>query len=100
MSLFALHLEDASEEGTRLTDAVPGGLDESETATAEIADLRQEEAEIVEAEAEAEDTGERVDLAEELTETVEPVVTEGAGLDAASMKLLLTGMRRVAGPHA
>ena len=100
MSLFALHLEDASEEGTRLTDAVPGGLDESETATAEIADLRQEEAEIVEADAEAEDMGERVDLAEELTETVEPVVTEGAGLDAASMKLLLTGMRRVAGPRA
>lgn len=33
MSLFALHLEDASGEGTRLTDAVPGGLDESETAT-------------------------------------------------------------------
>lgn len=100
MSLFALHLEDASEEGTRLTDAVPGGLDESETATAEIADLRQEEAEVVEADAEAEDLGERVDLAEELTETVEPVVTEGAGLDAASMKLLLTGMRRVAGPRA
>lgn len=100
MSLFALHLEDASVEGTRLTDAVPGGLDESETATAEIADLRQEEAEIVEADAEAEDMGERVDLAEELTETVEPVVTEGAGLDAASMKLLLTGMRRVAGPRA
>lgn len=100
MSLFALHLEDASVEGTRLTDAVPGGLDESETATAEIADLRQEEAEIVEANAEAEDMGERVELAEELTETVEPVVTEGAGLDAASMKLLLTGMRRVAGPRA
>lgn len=100
MSLFALHLEDASEESTRLTDAVPGGLDESETATAEIADLRQEEAEVVEAEAEAEDMGERVELAEELTETVEPVVTEGAGLDAASMKLLLTGMRRVAGPRA
>ena len=100
MSLFALHLEDASEEGTRLTDAVPGGLDESETATAEIADLRQEEAEIVEADAEADDMGERVELAEELTETVEPVVTEGAGLDAASMKLLLTGMRRVAGPRA
>ena len=100
MSLFALHLEDASVEGTRLTDAVPGGLDESETATAEIADLRQEEAEIVEADAEAEDLGERVDLAEELIETVEPVVTEGAGLDAASMKLLLTGMRRVAGPRA
>ena len=100
MSLFALHLEDASVEGTRLTDAVPGGLDESETATAEIADLRQEEAEIVEADAEAEDLGERVDLAEELTETVEPVVTEGAGLDVASMKLLLTGMRRVAGPRA
>lgn len=100
MSLFALHLEDASVEGTRLTDAVPGGLDESETATAEIADLRQEEAEIVEADAEAEDMGERVELAEELTETVEPVVTEGAGLDAASMKLLLTGMRRVAGPRA
>ena len=82
MSLFALHLEDASGEGTRLTDAVPGGLDESETATAEIADLRQEEAEIVEADAEADDMGERVELAEELTETVEPVVTEGAGLDA------------------
>lgn len=98
--LLGLHLEDASEEGTRLTDAVPGGLDESETATAEIADLRQEEAEIVEAEAEAEDLGERVDLAEELTETVEPVVTEGAGLDVASMKLLLTGMRRVAGSKA
>lgn len=97
--LFALHFEDASEEGTRLTDAVPGGLDESGTATAEIADLRQEEAEIVEADAEAEDMGERVDLAEELTETVEPVVTEGAGLDVASMKLLLTGMRRVAGRH-
>ena len=97
--LFALHLEDASGEGTRLTDAKVGGLDESETATAEIAELRQEEAEIVEADAEAEDMGERVDLAEELTETVEPVVTEGAGLDVASMKLLLTGMRRVAGPH-
>ncbi|MDN8872751.1 hypothetical protein Q0M10_14090, partial [Staphylococcus aureus] len=63
MSLFALHLEDASEEGTRLNEAELGGLDESETATAEIADLRQEEAEIVEAEAEAEDMGERVDLA-------------------------------------
>ena len=48
--LLGLHFEDAGEEGTRLTDAVPGGLDESETATAEIADLRQEEAEIVEAE--------------------------------------------------
>ena len=48
--LFALHLEDASGEGTRLTDAEVGGLDESETATAEIAELRQEEAEIVEAE--------------------------------------------------
>ena len=99
MSLFALHLEDAAEEGTRLTDAEPGGLDESGTATAEIADLRQEEAEVIEADAEAEDMGERVDLAEELTETVEPVVTEGAGLDVASMKLLLTGMRRVAGRH-
>lgn len=97
--LLGLHFEDAGEEGTRLTDAVPGGLDESETATAEIADLRQEEAEIVESEAEAEDLGDRVDLAEELTETVEPVVTEGAGLDAASMKLLMAGMRRVAGRH-
>lgn len=97
--LLGFHLEDAAEEGTRLTDAEPGGLDESGTATAEIADLRQEEAEVVEADAEAEDLGERVDLAEELTETVEPVVTEGAGLDAASMKLLLTGMRRVAGRH-
>lgn len=99
MSLFALHLEDASEEGTRLAESELGGLDESGTATAEIADLRQEEAEIVEADADAEDLGERVDLAEELTETVEPVVTEGAGLDVASMKLLLTGMRRVAGRH-
>ena len=98
--LLGFHLEDAAEEGTRLTDAEPGGLDESGTATAEIADLRQEEAEVVEADAEAEDLGERVDLAEELTETVEPVVTEGAGLDAASMKLLLTGMRRVAGRQA
>lgn len=99
MSLLQLHLEDASEEGTRLTDAEPGGLDESGTATAEIADLRQEEAEVVEADAEAEDLGERVDLAEEMTENVEPVVTEGAGLDKVGMKLLLTGMRRVAGRH-
>lgn len=99
MSLLGFHLEDASEEGTRLAEAELGGLDESGTATAEIADLRQEEAEIVEADADAEDLGERVDLAEELTETVEPVVTEGAGLDVASMKLLLTGMRRVAGRY-
>lgn len=99
MSLLGFYLEDASEEGTRLTEAELGGLDESETATADIAELRQEEADLVEADAEAEDLGERVDLAEELTETVEPVVTEGAGLDVASMKLLLTGMRRVAGRH-
>lgn len=97
--LLGLHLEDASEEGTRLNEAELGGLDESETVTAEIGELRQEEAEIVEAEAEAEDLGSRIDLAEELTETVEPVVTEGVGLDAASMKLLLTGMRQVAGRH-
>lgn len=94
--LFGMKFEDAS-EGTRLTEAEPGGLDESETATAAIADLAQEDAERVEADAEADDLGERAELAEELHDEVEPVVTEGLGLDTAGMALLLTGMRRVAG---
>lgn len=95
-NLFKLHLEDASGEPTE--GAVPaGGLDESETATAEIADLRQEEAEIVEADGEAERLDDNVELAEDLAAEVEPVVTEGLGLDKAGMAILLTGMRAIAG---
>ena len=97
--LLGYHMEDAGEEGTRLTDAVPGGLDESETATAAVDEVVQESAEVAEADAEADDMGERVELAEDLHDTVEPVVTEGAGLDRAGMALLLTGMRRVAGKY-
>lgn len=95
--LLGFHLEDASED-ERVT-AAPGGLDESETATAAVEEVVTESAEVTEADAEAEDMGERVELAEELHDTVEPVVTEGAGLDRAGMALLLAGMRRVAGKH-
>lgn len=97
--LLGFHLEDAEGTGGRVVDDAPGALDESETATAEIADLQQEDAERVTAEAEADDLEERVDLAEELHDEVEPVVTEGAGYDTAGMALLLVGMRRVAGRH-
>lgn len=97
--LLGYHMEDAGEEGTRLTDAVPGGLDESETATAAVDEVVQESVEVADADAEADDMGERVELAEDLHDAVEPVVTEGAGLDRAGMALLLSGMRRVAGRH-
>ena len=96
--LLGLHFEDASGEERRVATE-PGGLDESETATAAVEEVVTESAEVAEADAEAEDMGERVELAEELHDTVEPVVTEGAGLDRAGMALLLTGMRRVAGKH-
>lgn len=96
--LLGLHFEDASEEESRVATE-PGGLDESETATAAVEEVVTESAEVAEADAEAEDMGDRVELAEELHDTVEPVVTEGAGLDRAGMALLLTGMRRVAGKH-
>ena len=95
--LLGLHFEDAGEE--ERVAAAPGGLDESETATAAVEEVVTESAEVAEADAEAEDMGERVELAEDLHDTVEPVVTEGAGLDRAGMALLLTGMRRVAGKH-
>lgn len=94
--LLGYKFEDASEEGT-VGELPPGSLDESETATAEIADLRQEDAERVEADAEADDLEGRVELAEELHDEVEPVVTEGLGLDRAGMALLQVGLRRVAG---
>ena len=100
MANLFLKLEDASEE-QRLGDDLPaGGLDESETATAEIADLRAEEAEVVEAEREADDLDDRVELAEDVAEEVEPVVTEGKGLDKAGMAIALAALRRIAGKQA
>lgn len=96
MGNLFMHLEDASED-ERVGEVPAGGLDESETATAEIAELRQEEAEIVEAEENADNLDRNVELAEDLTEEVEPVVTEGRGLDKAGMGILLTGMRAIAG---
>lgn len=96
MTHLFFHLEDANGDAG-LDDRAPGTLDESETATAEIADLRQEEADIVEAEGEAERLEDDVETAEDLTEIVEPVVTEGRGLDKAGISILLTGMRAIAG---
>lgn len=100
MSLFGFKMENAEgrnpgEDG----EVEAGGLDESETATAAITEVQQEDAEVAEAEAEAEDLDGRVELAEELHDSVEPVVTEGLGLDRAGMALLLAGMKRVAGKN-
>ena len=100
MASFFLHMEDASEEGRVAGELPAGGLDESETATAEIADLRAEEAEVVEAEREADDLDDRVELAEDVAEEVEPVVTEGKGLDKAGMAIALAALRRIAGKQA
>lgn len=95
-NLFNVHMEDNSDD---LQDDVT--LDESETATAATSEVLAEGGEVSAADAEAEDLGERVELAEDVTEEVEAsldgVKTEGLGLDRVGMSLALSSLRRIAG---
>lgn len=95
-NLFNVHMEDNSDD---LQDDVT--LDESETSTAATSEVLAEGGEVSAADAEAEDLGERVELAEDVTEEVEAsldgVKTEGLGLDRVGMSLALSSLRRIAG---
>lgn len=96
-NLLSFHLENADD--VENPEEVVGSLDDSTGASAEMTETVAADNEVRVADGEANDLEERLDLTEELHDELEPVVTEGAGLDKAGMMLCLVAMRKIAGPN-